>query len=91
VLEYGVDRMVINSAADWGVSDPMMVPKSVAKLREAGYPEAQIQRLVWDNPIDFFAQSGRIDRAVLESPVGIDRRQTFTGNSVLRGQDPNAR
>ncbi len=91
VLEHGIERMIVNSAADWGVSDPLMVPKSVAKLREAGYPEAQIQRLVWDNPIDFFAQSGRIDRAVLESPVGIDRRQTFTGNSVLRGQDPNAR
>jgi predicted metal-dependent TIM-barrel fold hydrolase len=32
VKEYGVDQMVINSAADWGVSDPLMVPKTILKL-----------------------------------------------------------
>jgi predicted metal-dependent TIM-barrel fold hydrolase len=32
VLEYGVERMVVNSAADWGVSDPLMVPRTATKL-----------------------------------------------------------
>ena len=89
VLEYGVERMIINSAADWGVSDPLMVPKTIVKLAQAGVPEATIQKLVWDNPVGFFAQSGRMDLAELEDPATFDRRETFDGNSVLRGQDPD--
>ena len=90
ILEYGVERMIINSAADWGVSDPLMVPKTVAKLDQAGYPQADAQRLVWDNPVEFFAQGGRLDVAALEGPAAFDRREAFDGNSVLRGQDPDA-
>jgi predicted metal-dependent TIM-barrel fold hydrolase len=90
VKEYGVERMVINSAADWGVSDPLMVPKTLAKCRQAGVAEADLQRLVWDNPVGFFAQGGRLDPAELERPADFDRRETFAGNSVLRGQNPEA-
>ena len=89
VLEYGVEQMVINSACDWGVSDPLMVPKTVMKLEQAGVPAAKIRQLVWDNPIDFFAQSGRLDKASLMTPPASDLRSTFEGNSVLRGQDPD--
>lgn len=88
VLEYGVDGIIVNSACDWGVSDPLSVPKTVALLQEAGVDDAQIEQLVWHNPIDFFAQSGRLDKATLERPPNSDLTQTFEGNSVLRGQDP---
>lgn len=88
--EYGLERMIINSAADWGVSDPLMVPKTAAAMREAGYSDDQIDQLVWQNPTTFFAQSGRLDPVEIAEPVSIDRRQTFTGNSVLRGQNPDS-
>jgi hypothetical protein len=89
VLEYGVERMVINSAADWGVSDPMMVPRTVVKLEQAGIARERIDQLVWQNPIAFFAQSGRLDEAMLAQPARANLRETFDGNSVLRGQDPD--
>jgi predicted metal-dependent TIM-barrel fold hydrolase len=89
VLEYGIERVIINSAADWGVSDPLMVPKTVVKLAQAGVAEETIQTLVWRNPVAFFSQGGRLDTAALEHPAAVDRRQTFDGNSVLRGQDPD--
>ena len=88
VQEYGVERMIINSAADWGVSDPLMVPKTVVKLSQAGVPEAEIENLVWHNPVNFFSQGGRLDAAELEQSAEIDRRQLYDGNSMLRGQDP---
>ncbi len=91
VREYGVERMIVNSAADWGISDPLMVPKTVLKLRQAGVSDADIDRLVWSNPIAFFSQGGRLDARVLESPASVDLRDTFEGNSVLRGQDPDKR
>ncbi len=90
ILEYGVDRMIINSATDWGVSDPLMVPRTVMKLEQAGVPVADIQKLVWDNPVDFFSHGGRLDRAALDRPANSNLRETFEGNSVLRGQDPES-
>ncbi len=90
VLEYGVERMIINSATDWGVSDPLMVPKTVLKLQQARYPEADIERLVWANPVEFFAQSGKLVVEALEHPASANLRETFEGNSPLRGQDPDA-
>jgi predicted metal-dependent TIM-barrel fold hydrolase len=91
VLEHGVERLIVNSACDWGVSDPLMVPRTALKLRQARVSEADVERLVWRNPIDFFAQSGRLDEAVLESPATSDLRESFEGNSVLRGgRDPDS-
>lgn len=89
VLEYGIERMIVNSAADWGVSDPLMVPRTATKLEQAGVARERIEQLVWDNPISFFAQGGRLDRASLMQPARANLRETFDGNSVLRGQDPD--
>ena len=89
VLEYGVERMVINSAADWGVSDPLMVPRTAQKLEQAGVPRRRIEQLVWQNPVQFFGQGGRLDAAALQQPASSNLRETFDGNSVLRGQDPD--
>ena len=89
VLEYGVERMIVNSAADWGVSDPMMVPRTAVKLEQAGVPRSKIEQLVWKNPIGFFAQSGRLKEKDLLQPARANLRETFDGNSVLRGQDPD--
>jgi len=87
--EYGVERMIINSACDWGVSDPLMVPKTVMKMEQAGFSQEDIETLVWDNPISFFSQGGRLDQSTLEHPPNVDNRETWEGNSVLRGQDPD--
>jgi predicted metal-dependent TIM-barrel fold hydrolase len=90
VKKFGVDRMIVNSAADWGVSDPLKVPKTVAEMAKAGIPERDIETIVWDNPISFFGQTGRIDRAELVE-AHYDQSQLWQGNSVLRGQAPEKR
>jgi predicted metal-dependent TIM-barrel fold hydrolase len=86
VKRYGTERIIINSAADWGVSDPLKVPKTVALMREAGISERDIETIVWSNPAAFFAQSGRLDG--IDAPSVIDQRKLWEGNSVLRGQTP---
>ena len=91
VKEHGTDRILINSAADWGISDPLKVPKTAALMRESGIDEASLEKLFWTNPVDFFAQSGRIDRAEFGLPAKVDQREMFQGNSVLRGQTPVVR
>lgn len=84
---FGTEKVLINSACDWGISDPLLVPKTVLAMRKAGMDEAEIETVVWKNPINFFAQSGRISFADFEDG-SIDRTQLHEGNSVLRGQEP---
>jgi predicted metal-dependent TIM-barrel fold hydrolase len=88
VERYGPTRILVNSAADWGVSDPLKVPKTVAAMREAGIPEPDIETIVWRNPVAFFAQSGKLDLTGVAARPLVDQRRLFEGNSVLRGQAP---
>lgn len=88
IKQYGSDRMLVNSAADWGVSDPLKVPKTVEAMREGGLSEEEIEKVVWHNPVEFFAQSGRLDLEELETRPKIDQTQLYQGSSVLRGQTP---
>jgi len=57
---YGLERMMVNSSCDWGESDCLSVPRVVRLLRREGKSEADIEELVWKNPIRFWGQSGRI-------------------------------
>jgi predicted metal-dependent TIM-barrel fold hydrolase len=84
VRRYGGERIIINSAADWGISDPLKVPKTAARMREQGIDEGTIETIVWHNPVRFFSQSGRIDLGDLEGSAAIDQRELWEGNSVLR-------
>jgi predicted metal-dependent TIM-barrel fold hydrolase len=88
VKKYGSERILINSAADWGVSDPLKVPITVNMMRKADIPEETIQSIVWKNPVEFFGQSGRLDFSILNQSQTIDQRKLWEGNSVLRGQVP---
>jgi predicted metal-dependent TIM-barrel fold hydrolase len=90
VKKYGSDRIIINSAADWGISDPLKVPKTIDVMRAEGIPDATIQKIVWDNPVAFFAQSRRLDVGDLDQRPAIDRAQKFETNSVLRGEPREA-
>lgn len=84
VKRFGTDRMIINSAADWGVSDPLKVPKTAQAMRASGISEADIETIVWRNPVSFFSQSGKLDLCCVEP--AIDHTRLWEGNSVLRGQ-----
>lgn len=55
--KHGTSRMLMNSAADWGPSDPLAVVKTVDLMWSEGFSEAEIQKVVWDNPHAFFGQS----------------------------------
>jgi predicted metal-dependent TIM-barrel fold hydrolase len=90
VKKYGSDRIVVNSAADWGISDPLKVPKTIDVMRAEGIPDSTIQKIVWDNPVQFFAQSGRLDLDDIDRRPAIDRAQKFEANSVLRGEQKQA-
>ena len=90
VQQYGSGRIMINSAADWGISDPLAVPKTAALMLERGIAPQQIKDVTYNNALAAFGQSGQISEADWQQPAGIDQREKFNGNSVLRGgRDPH--
>jgi hypothetical protein len=85
VKQYGSERILVNSAADWGISDPLKVPKTIEVMRRRGIDEAAIRRIVWDNPVAFFSQSGRLDLSDVGAAADVDLGRKFEGSGVLRG------
>ena len=85
VQQYGTERIMINSAADWGISDPLAVPKTAALMKRSGISDEAIKQVTYQNAITAFAQSGQINLADFEAPKGIDQTEKFEGNTVLRG------
>ena len=54
---YGPDRLLVNSAGDWGPSKPTAVPDFIMEMRQRGHSESLIRKVVYENPIEFFSQS----------------------------------
>ncbi len=84
--KYGPARLIVDSSADWGISDPLAVPKTAQVMRERGVAESAIELCCWKNAIEVYGQSGQLDAEALMRPVAIDQTRTFSDNSVLRGQ-----
>jgi predicted metal-dependent TIM-barrel fold hydrolase len=80
LAEHGLDRMLVNSAADWGHSDPLLLRQTADAMLEAGFTEDDVDRVLWRNPVEFYGQSGRLE---LDDVAPGDA--TFEGNSILRG------
>jgi predicted metal-dependent TIM-barrel fold hydrolase len=54
---YGPERLMVNSAGDWGPSKPTAVPDFIMEMRRRKHPESVIRRIVYENPLEFFRQS----------------------------------
>jgi predicted metal-dependent TIM-barrel fold hydrolase len=57
IEKYGPERLLANSAGDWGPSKPTAVPDLIMELRRRGHSEALIRKVVYENPLEFFGQS----------------------------------
>ncbi len=88
VKKYGPERIIVDSSADWGKSDPLSVPRTAALMLERGIAPEVVERVTWSNAIEVYGKSGQINLEALESTPVIDQRELFSDNSVLRGQDP---
>ena len=55
----GTERIMANSAGDWGKSNPMNVPEFIQEMKRRGHGEEIIRKVVYDNPLTFFRQSQR--------------------------------
>jgi predicted metal-dependent TIM-barrel fold hydrolase len=94
--DYGTERMMVNSAADWGNSDPLKTRTTADAMLNAGFSPSGVDTVMWRNPVSFFGQSGRLELGEPDTDAGAtdagatdagatDAGATFEGNSIRRG------
>ena len=89
VKQYGTERIIVDSSADWGVSDSLAVPKTASLMLDRGITREQVETVCYRNALAAYSQSGQMKESDWMDPAPIDQRTLFEGNSVLRGQDPH--
>ncbi|MGA5195516.1 TatD family hydrolase [Streptomyces exfoliatus] len=77
--EYGTGRVLVNSAADWGNSDPLKTRAVAEAMLAAGFTDDDVDQVLWRNPVAFYGLSGRLHLDVA-APADLHE-----GNSVRRG------
>jgi predicted metal-dependent TIM-barrel fold hydrolase len=88
LLEHGTERVLVNSAADWGRSDPLKTLKTGRAMLAAGFTDDEVDKVLWRNPVEFYGQSGNL---LLDPVPGFVEGEapapgaSFEGSSVLRG------
>lgn len=85
VRAFGPERIIVDSACDWGVSDPLAVPKTAALMAERGVTAAAIRQVTYGNALAVYGLSGAMRETDWTDPAPVDQRTLFQGNSVLRG------
>ncbi len=83
--QYGAERVIVDSACDWGISEPLGVAKTAKLALERGISEEQVRLACYQNALDAYGQSGQIKEDDWLNPPAIDQRTLYEGNSILRG------
>jgi uncharacterized protein len=83
--QYGAKQIIVDSACDWGISEPLGVAKTAKLALQQGIPEEQVRLACYQNALSAYGQSGQMNEEDWLNPVAIDQRAVFEGNSILRG------
>jgi predicted metal-dependent TIM-barrel fold hydrolase len=85
IRQYGEERIIIDSSADWGISDALAVPKTAALMKDSGISMEKIVAVSYQNPLEAYGQSGQISETDWAESTGLDPKALFQGNTLLRG------
>ena len=83
--QYGGERIIVNSACDWGISEPLAVAKTAQLALQRGVDPKAIQMACYGNALAAYGKSGQINEHDWLDAIPVDQNKTFEGNSILRG------
>ncbi|WP_343502023.1 TatD family hydrolase [Alloyangia pacifica] len=83
--QYGSERIIVDSACDWGISDCLGVAKTAQLALQSGVSEEVVRAVCYGNALAAYGQSGQMKESDWLSPPAIDQRTLYEGNSILRG------
>ena len=85
VKSYGPERLIVDSACDWGVSDPLAVAKTAQLMAQRGVTAQAVHQVVYGNALAVYGLNAEMKEEHWLAPSAIDQRTLYEGNSVLRG------
>ena len=85
VENYGPERLIVDSACDWGVSDPLAVAKTARLMAQRGVSADAIHKVVYSNALAVYGLNGEMDEQHWLAPAR-DRPE-----DAVRGQFGAAR
>ena len=85
--QYGSTKVIVDSSADWGVSDPLSVPKTATLMLEKGVSKHDVKQICYQNALSFYSQSGQFNESDWTQETTVNQADLLGGNSVLRGQE----
>lgn len=88
VKKYGSTDIIVDSSADWGVSDPLAVPKTASLMLKSGISKEHVIKTCYQNALDAFGKNGKMKESDWMNAKGINQTELYNNNSVLRGQNP---
>ena len=56
--QYGSTRVIVDSSADWGVSDSLAVPKTARLMIERGVSASDVEAICYRNALAVYGKSG---------------------------------
>ncbi|MDP6380530.1 MAG: hypothetical protein QF662_04210, partial [Phycisphaerae bacterium] len=71
----GLERMMVNSSADWGVSDPTSLAKVAGHMQDNNFSSADVKTVLFDNPMSFYGQCKKFKPRLDLEPVPIEEFQ----------------
>ncbi|WP_373072086.1 TatD family hydrolase [Zeaxanthinibacter enoshimensis] len=88
VEKFGSDNIIVDSSADWGVSDPLAVPKTASLMLKRGIAREDVVKTCYSNALKAFGKNGKMKESDWLHAEGINQTRLYNDNSVLRGQEP---
>ena len=58
---YGNEQIWMNCACDWGISDPLAVPKAALEMKRRGHSPERVHQVVFENPKAFMSQCDKFE------------------------------
>jgi predicted metal-dependent TIM-barrel fold hydrolase len=83
--QFGARQVIVDSACDWGISEPLGVAKTAKLALQKGIPQAEVDLACYRNALEAYGQSGQMKESDWLNPPAIDQRNLYEGNSILRG------
>ena len=83
--QYGARNIIVDSACDWGISEPLGVAKTAKLALQKGISQSEVELACYRNALEAYGQSGQIRESDWLNPPAIDQRNLYEGNSILRG------
>lgn len=83
--QFGARQVIVDSACDWGISEPLGVAKTAKLALQKGISEDQVRLACYANALQAYGQSGQMKESDWLNPPAVDQRNLYEGNSILRG------